>query len=151
MNFPNTRFHSDDWVYVRYVRPTKQGRLVAPIEIQADDGETVRGYQCNAWIDQHPDARGTVRCLDLTNAEVTLALSEIDRERPIEAYAYTSEKVFYLRSNLVENFPDTAEAILRANLENVPRPTPDFIRDNEATIAAIVTDLRASQNPRVRA
>src|SRR5262245_57026187 len=52
MNFPNTRFHSDDWVYVRYVRSTKQGRLVVPIEIQADDGETVRGYQCNAWIDQ---------------------------------------------------------------------------------------------------
>jgi hypothetical protein len=151
MNFPNTRFHSDDWVYVRYVRSTMQGRLVAPIEIQADDGEIVRGYRCNAWIDLHPDARGTVRCLDLTNAEVTLALSEIDRDRPIEAYAYTSEKVFYLRSNLVESFPDTAEAILRANLENVPRPTPGFLRDNEETIAAIVADVRASQNPRVRA
>jgi hypothetical protein len=36
MEFPNTRFHSDDWVYVRYAYPTKDGRRVSPARVLAD-------------------------------------------------------------------------------------------------------------------
>jgi hypothetical protein len=151
MGFPNTKFHSDDWVYVRYARRTKGDRILLPIEIRVG-GETVaRGYRCNGWIAAHPNAEGMARCLDLTNAEVTLPLSDFDVSRPLEAYAYTSEKVFYLRSNLVENFPDTADTILRSNLENVPSATPSFLRDNAPTVDSIVESIRNSANPRVRA
>ena len=33
MEFPNTRFHSDDWVYVRYAFPTKDGRRISPARV----------------------------------------------------------------------------------------------------------------------
>jgi hypothetical protein len=150
MNYRGTRFHSDDWVYVRYARFTKSDDLLAPIDIAASNGEIVRGYQCHEWIDAHPNAAGTARCLDLANREVVVSLDEFDRSRPVQAYAYTSEKVFYLRSNLVESFPDTADAILRANLENVPAPTSAFLRAKSQTVDAIVADIQESENPRVR-
>jgi hypothetical protein len=150
MSYPGTRFHSDDWVYVRYARMTKSGQILAPIEIRSSTGETVRGYHCNPWIDAHPDAAGSADCLDLNNRDVTVNLADFDRGRPVQAYAYTSEKVFYLRSNLVENFPDTAEAILRSDLENVPIATPDCLHLNRQTIESISRDIRASGNPKVR-
>lgn len=150
MSYPGTRFHSDDWVYVRYTRFTKDDQLLMPVEIGAAGGETIRGYRCNTWLDDHPDAPGIARCLDLENREVTVDLSEFDHSRPIQAYAYTSEKVFYLRSNLVENFPDTADAILRSDLENVPSPSAGFLAANRKTIDSILADLKASSNPKVR-
>jgi hypothetical protein len=55
-----------------------------------------------------------------------------------------------LRSNLVESFPDTADAILRSNLENVPAPTSAFLRSNRQTIDSIVTSVQESANPVVR-
>jgi hypothetical protein len=151
MTYPNTRFHSDDWVYLRYARLTKTDQLLVPVEVRSAKGETVGGYRCNPWIDAHSHAPGTARCLDLVNNEVTVELEDFDHGRPIQAYAYTSEKVFYLRSNLVENFPDTADAILRADLENVPMATPDFLRSNRPTIGSIARDLRESANSRIRA
>ncbi len=150
MAYPSTRFHSDDWVYVRYARYTQDDRLLVPVEIRTRAGATIRGYRCNAWITDHGDEGGTARCLDLANNEVWVDLADFDRSRPIQAYAYTSEKVFYLRSNLVENFPDTADAILRSDLENVPSPTPAFLTANQATIGEIVAALRSSPNPRIR-
>jgi hypothetical protein len=150
MTYPGTRFHSDDWVYVRYARFTKHDQLVVPIEIVPDNGERVRGYRCNPWLTENPTAAGVARCLDLANRAVSVKLSELDHGRPIQAYAYTSEKVFYLRSNLVENFPDTADAILRANLENVPSPTPGFLAENRQTIESIIADLRTSPNEQIR-
>lgn len=150
MTFPDTRFHSDDWVYVRYARFTRLDQLLVPIEIKTANGETIRGYQCNPFITAHPNERGVARCLDLQNREISVDLREFDHARPIQAYAYTSEKVFYLRSNLVENFPDTADAILRSNLENVPSPTPAFLNQYQSTINGIVADLQNSAIPRVR-
>ncbi|MGH2457807.1 MAG: hypothetical protein ACRDIY_02950, partial [Chloroflexota bacterium] len=150
MTYPATRFHSDDWVYIRYARATRSGQRLVPIEIETDNSRVTRGYRCNPWLDEHPNARGIARCLDLANNEVTIDLNEIERERPVEAYAYTSEKIFYLRTNLVENFPDAADAILAADLENVPRATPAFIRANARTVSAIVDELRASEHPGVR-
>lgn len=150
MTFPGTRFHSDDWVYVRYARFTRLGQALVPIEIKAASGELLRGYQCNPWITAHPSERGVARCLDLENREVSVDLREFDHSRPVQAYAYTSEKVFYLRSNLVENFPDTADAILRSNLENVPSPTPAFLNQFQSTINSIVGDIQSSEIPRVR-
>ena len=150
MTYPDTRFHSDDWVYIRYARTTRSGQRLVPTEIETGNSQIVRGYRCNRWLDEHPHERGVVRCLDLSNNEVTVDLDEIDRDRPVEAYAYTSEKVFYLRTNLVENFPDAADAILRADLENVPTATPDFIQANARIVDTIVDELRASEHPGVR-
>jgi len=150
MSFPGTRFHSDDWVYIRYCRYTKLNQRLMPFEITTADGETIRGYRCNTWLETHPQAKGTARCLDLENREVTIDLADFDLSRPVEAFAYTSEKVFYLRSNLVESFPDTADAILRSNLENTPSATPSFMASNQTTIDGIVSDLQNSAIPRVR-
>lgn len=150
MTYPGTRFHSDDWVYIRYARITRSGQRLAPIEIETGNSRVTRGYRCNRWLDEHPNERGIARCLDLANHEVTIDLDELDRDRPVEAYAYTSEKIFYLRTNLVENFPDAADAILRADLENVPTATPEFIRANAQTVNAIVDEIRSSEHPGVR-
>jgi hypothetical protein len=142
MTYPGTRFHSDDWVYVRYARFTRQGKPLVPIEIAAG-GETIRGFRCNPWLDAHPDASGSARCLDLSNHEITVDLSDLDRGQPVAAYAYTSEKIFYLRSNLVENFPEAGDEILASHLENVPTATPAFLRAEETTIDAIVEGIRS--------
>src|SRR5579884_3296698 len=103
MTYPGTRFHSDDWVYVRYARVSRSDQLLVPMEIETNRGEIIRGYRCNRWLDENPGERGVVRCLDLSNHEVTIDLGELDLSKPVEAYAYTSEKVFYLRTNLIEN------------------------------------------------
>jgi hypothetical protein len=150
MSHPGTRFHSDDWVYVRYARFTKQDELVVPIEIAAEGGEVVRGFRCNPWIAANPQARGVARCLDLDSREVSVEVEAFDLRRPIQAYAYTSEKVFYLRSNLVESFPVTAAAILRANLENVPAPTAEFVAANRATLDHIVGELQRCDDTAIR-
>lgn len=150
MTYPNTRFHSDDWVYVRYARTTKRGERVVPITIEARSGEIVRGYRCNRWLDEHPTEDGVARCLDLASDDLTIDLRDLDHERPVEAYAYTSEKVFYLRTNLVENFPVAAEAILHSDLENVPLATAEFMAANRAIIDAIVAEIRSSERPRLR-
>ena len=81
---------------------------------------------------------------------MTVDVREFDRTRPVEAYAYTSEKIFYLRSNLIENFPDTCDAILRSDLENVPAACAAFLEANVLTIDAIIEGIRASDDPNVR-
>lgn len=150
MSYPNTRFHSDDWVYIRYARVTRDERRVVPIEIEPSQGASVRGYRCHRWLDENPNVAGTARCLDLANNEVTIDLRELDRNRPVEAYAYTSEKVFYLRTNLVENFPTASDAILRSDLENVPTATPEFLRQNAALVDMLVDEVRTSQHAGAR-
>jgi hypothetical protein len=150
MTYSDTRFHSDDWVYVRYARVTRSGQRLVPIEIETSKSEIIRGYRCNRWLDEHPGENGFARCLDLSNNEVTIDLADFDHRYPVEAYAYTSEKIFYLRTNLVENFPDSADAIVRSDLENVPSPTPEFLRANAATVDSIVDELRSSDHPGVR-
>jgi hypothetical protein len=141
MEFPNTRFHSDDWVYVRYAYRSKDGKLLSPARILDGGDEVARGYQTYRWLEEHRGSDATVIGRGLDDREITAAANELDVDHP-EAYAYTSEKVFYLRSNLVENFPEAAFDMIRSRLENCPDVTPEFMLENKATIDAIETKLR---------
>jgi hypothetical protein len=147
---PRTRFHSDDWVYIRYVLWSKAGQAIAPMRIDTGTGESIRGYRCHRWLENRPADGFMVTALGFDNAEITLDSTEIDWSRPLEAYAYTSEKVFYLRSNLVENFPEMIGYLLDSNLENVPDVTPAFMEEHRSTIDSVLTAIRASADPSVR-
>jgi hypothetical protein len=76
---PGSRFHSDDWVYVRY----------------AGAG------------------------------------------RELAARAYISERNVYVRTNLVDSYPEAARAFLAADVENVPPPTPELLAAHEGAAAAM--------------
>ncbi len=144
MTFPRTRFHSDDWVYVRYTYQTRDGRRVFVLRAEGTDGSRAQGYQVYRWIDQHADdlqARLTAMTLD--NRQVGLAVSDLDFSKPIAAYAYTSEKVFYLRTNLVESFPASAGEILASKEENVPDVTAAFLTRHSAMLGSLALELRA--------
>ncbi|HEV8536275.1 MAG TPA: hypothetical protein VGR87_11250 [Candidatus Limnocylindria bacterium] len=146
MEFPNTRFHSDDWVYVRYAYRTKDDKTVSPARILSGGEEVARGYQTYRWLEEHRGSDATVIGRGLDDREITASAPELDIDHP-EAYAYTSEKVFYLRSNLVENFPQAAFDMVRSRLENAPDVTPDFLAENKATIDAVAAKLRGTGKP----
>lgn len=141
--YPDTRFHSDDWVYVRYAYPMRGDEYLAPLEVLPAHGAPVRGYRVFRWIEDHRHAAAQVRGLDLQNAERSVPLSDLDVARPPQAYAYTSEKIFYLRTNLVANFPLSAHEMLRSRLENVPDVTPSFLDGHAAELDALVDDILA--------
>lgn len=141
MEFPDTRFHSDDWVYVRYAYPTKDGRRISPARVLEGGAEVARGYQCYRWLEDHSGSASTVIGRGLDDAEITCAAKDIDVVHP-EAYAYTSEKVFYLRSNLVESFPQAAFDMVRSRLENAPDVSPEFLEEHKATIDAVFAHLK---------
>ena len=99
MDYPKTRFHSDDWVYVRYTYQTRDGRRVFVVRAEGTDGTKARGYQVYRWIESHKnDAKARLQAMTLSNQVLDLALEDLDQARPLAAYAYTSEKVFYLRT-----------------------------------------------------
>ncbi|HET6948559.1 MAG TPA: hypothetical protein VFJ45_12175, partial [bacterium] len=137
-------FHSDDWVYVRYTYATGDGRRLHPLAVRLRDGTQVRGFPVFRWLENqagaHADA--AVHGLDLDNREVTIPVTDLDFSAPLEAYAYTSEKIFYLRTNLVENFPLSAMQMLRSKMENVPDVAPEFLRQNEAMLHDLVDAIR---------
>jgi len=133
MKFEGTRFHSDDWVYVRYVYQTKDGTRVGPRRIEAPDGP-VDGYRCFRWLEQNPTVDVPMTGLTPENDEVTLRTSDLALDKGIEAYTYISEKVFYLRTNLVENFPEAALDILNSKKENVPDITPEFLEEHRTLL-----------------
>lgn len=141
MSFPNTRFHSDDWVYVRYAYTTKDGRKISPARVLDGGTEVARGYQCYRWLEDHRGSSATVIGRGLDDAEITVAAKDLDTEHP-EAYAYTSEKVFYLRSNLVESFPQAAFDMVRSRLENAPDVSPEFLAEHAATIDKVFAQLK---------
>ena len=137
VTYPRTRFHSDDWVYVRYTCGTRDGRRVHPMRVSFPGGE-VRGYRVFRWLEEHGrDGAGIVHGLDLENREVNVALADLDLDAPIQASAFTSEKIFYLRTNLVENFPLSAAEMLRSKMENAPDVTAGYLRE----IAPLLDDL----------
>jgi len=144
MAFPHTRFHSDDWVYVRYTYPTGDGRRLHPMRVRLRDGTEIRGYPVFRWLESqaggHADA--VVTGLDLDSREVTVPVTALDFAGPLAAYAYTSEKIFYLRTNLVENFPLSAMQMLRAKLENVPDVSPEFLRRHDGILEDLVNAIR---------
>ncbi len=141
MKFPNTRFHSDDWVYVRYVYQTKDGKRVGPRSIDAPGGP-VLGYRCFRWLEENPGADVPMVALTTDNEELQIRTTDLALDKGIEAYTYISEKVFYLRTNLVENFPESALSILESKKENVPDISPEFLETHSKlldNVSALVT------------
>jgi hypothetical protein len=143
MEFPRTRFHSDDWVYIRYAYRTRDARLVSPLRIEQQEREVARGYLCFGWIEANRGAKAVVHGRGLDDKPIAIGLDQLDLSKPTEAYAYTSEKVFYLRSNLVENFPIAAFDIIKSRLENAPDVSAEFMSENKDTIDAVAAKLRA--------
>ena len=144
MDYPKTRFHSDDWVYVRYTYTTHDGRRVFVLRAEGSDGSRARGYQVYRWIEGHRlDAKAHLAAMTLDNQPVSLQLGDLDPAHPLEAYAYTSEKVFYLRTNLAENFPLSACEILASKEENVPDVSGAFLEHHRTTLSGVLRDLRA--------
>lgn len=141
----NTRFHSDDWVYIRYTYRTSDGRRLHPMAVTLPDGTGVRGYRVFRWLEfevrAHPGA--TVTGLDPENKEITVPVTGLDYNAPVEADAFTSEKIFYLRTNLVENFPLSAMQMLRAKMENVPDVSPEYLARHGAMLDELVETIRA--------
>ena len=143
-SFPLTRFHSDDWVYIRYTYPMDGGGRLHPVRVRLRDGGEVRGYRVFRWLERygmaHPEA--TVVGLDLEHQERVVPLSALDLNGPIQAYAFTSEKIFYLRTNLVESFPLAAMEMLRSKMENVPDVSPAFLAQHDEMLEALVDAIR---------
>lgn len=146
MSFPGSRFHSDDWVYVRYAYTTKDGKKVCPYRVFFKQAEVARGFRCFRYLENSLKEEVTVKALTLDNRGIEIPSSQIDFSKPIEAYAYVSEKVFYLRCNLVESFPQSAYPILQANLENVPDVNTTFLKENESTLEANLRSIRESSS-----
>jgi hypothetical protein len=143
-SLPLTRFHSDDWVYVRYTYPMDGGGRLHPVRVRLHDGSEVHGYRVFRWLEHHGAAHpeATVIGLDLEHQDRVVPLSSLDLEGPIHAYAFTSEKIFYLRTNLVENFPLAAMEMLRAKMENVPDVSPAFLEQQDGMLEALVDAIR---------
>ena len=144
VTFPNTRFHSDDWVYVRYTYATAGTRL-HPMRITPRDGQEIKGFRVFRWLAEHGGAHGdaSVTGLDLSNRELTVPVADLDLSvRPV-AYAFTSEKIFYLRTNLVENFPLSAAQMLRSKMENVPDLTPRYQKEHGEMLDDLLAAIRA--------
>ncbi len=145
MTYPQTRFHSDDWVYIRYAYRTTDGRQVHPMRLTLPNGIQVRGYPIFRWLESEAHASGAVLTgLDLENQEVTVPVAALDFAAPVQAYAFTSEKIYYLRTNLAENFPSSVVQILRSKLENVPQATPGYLEQHRAQLEGLVADIRAA-------
>ena len=143
VTYPNTRFHSDDWVYVRYTYRTRNGEHVFVLRAEGSDGSKARGYQVYRWIETHSaDRQARLAAMTLDNREVAVTLGDLNLDEAIEAYAYTSEKVFYLRTNLAENFPLSAGEILHSKEENVPDVSGEFLAQYGPTIRQMLTDFR---------
>lgn len=151
MTYPDTRFHSDDWVYVRYVLWTKDGQPFAPTLVETPTGQGLRGYRCLPWLEAHRGESVRIEGLGLRNEEIETTSDQIDWAQSVGAYAYTSEKIFYLRSNLVENFPESAYEILHTDLENVPSIYPAFAEAHRPVVEGLVSLLLGSSDPRIRA
>lgn len=146
MTYPQTRFHSDDWVYVRYTYATRDGRRVFVLTAEGKDGSKAQGYQVYGWLDRHStDSVARLTAMTLDNQQVGLTLGDLDLSKPLEAYAYTSEKVFYLRTNLAENYPLAACEILASKEENVPDVSDAFVRKNLPMLENIIGDLQNMQ------
>jgi hypothetical protein len=147
MEYPRTRFHSDDWVYVRYTYAMRDGRRVFVLRGEGSDGTRARGYQVYRWIETHrADVHARLTAMTFDNAEISLTLGDLDLAAPLQAYAYTSEKVFYLRTNLTENFPLSACQILNSKEENVPDVSSAFLDHHRATLGNVLRDLRAARD-----
>src|SRR5207248_9387071 len=113
---------------------------------RGSDGSNARGYQVYRWIENHASDRAArLSAMTLDNQELSLTLADLDLSRHLEAYAYTSEKVFYLRTNLVENFPLAALEIMASKEENVPDLAGGFLQRYRPTLDNVLCDLKSVQ------
>jgi hypothetical protein len=142
MRLPGSAFHSDDWVYVRYAIPLRDGTQVSPVSLRAPDGSLVRGYRVLPWLASHDAPAGaTLDVLTLNNGRRTVAIDEVDVEAPPAAYAYISERWFYLRSNIVESFPAALPSLMQSKLENCPDVTAEFMDRRRQLLNRAVGEL----------
>ena len=79
--------------------------------------------------------------MGLDNRPVQLHMKDLNLGQPVRAYAYTSEKVYYLRTNLAENFPLCSFQILASKGENIPDVTSKALDAFKPTIADMVKDI----------
>jgi len=142
MRLPGSAFHSDDWVYVRYAIPLRDGTRVSPVSLRTPEGSLVRGYRVLPWLAAHGAPAGiTLDALTVDNGRRTVAGDEVDVEAPIAPYAYISERRFYLRSNIVESFPAALHALMQSKLENCPNVTAEFIDRRRTALDRAVCEL----------
>lgn len=149
MELKDSRFHSDDWVYLRYVYKTKSGKQVGPAQIISSKGEKIEGFLVYSWLEKNSDDKSArFWGWDLESNKVEGTVEELDFSHPFQAYAYISEKRFYLRSNLVESFSQIAYPLLSSKLENVPEVTEEFLKRNQALLDTILEELRENEDPK---
>jgi hypothetical protein len=142
MRLPGSAFHSDDWVYLRYAIPLRDGTRVSPVSLRTPDGSLVRGHRVLPWLSAHDAPAGTtLDVLTQNNGHRTVGGDEVDVQAPLAAYAYISEKWFYLRSNIVESFPAALSALLRSKLENCPNVTAEFMDRQRPLLNRAVREL----------
>ncbi|HYA21606.1 MAG TPA: hypothetical protein VEG31_00285, partial [Thermoproteota archaeon] len=152
--YPGTKFHSDDWVYVRHAyRNKRDGEFYAPFAIRTPGGYELKGFRVFRWIkekgSQHPDA--TVKALTLNGDKISLRLNDLDVSVPPTSFGYISEKEFYLRTNLVESFPLALVELMRCETENCPEVTDAFLSNASATLDEIVSELLSSADQELKA
>ncbi len=145
MRLPGAAFHSDDWVYVRYAVALRDGTRVSPVSLRSPDGSVVRGYRVLPWLAANGAPAGTtLDTLAVDNGRRSVAGEEIDFEAPPAAYAYISERRFYLRSNIVESFPAALGALMQSKLENCPNVTAEFMDRRRLLLSRAVNELDGS-------
>jgi len=150
ISYPGTRFHSDDWVYVRHAyKNKKDGKFYVPFVVRSTDGSEVKGFRVFRWIkeagSQHLDAN--VEALTLNGDKVSLQLGDLDISAPPASFGYISEKEFYLRTNLVESFPAALVEMMRCETENCPEVTDAFLSRASVMLDEVVSELLSSTNP----
>ncbi len=151
MEFPDARFHSDDWVYVRYTFKTNDNRVLSPIRIKERDGREVKGYQVYKWLEEraHEEKEAEILSRTLNDTFVNIKVKDLDLSGGVTAYAYTSEKIFYLRSNIVENFPDSAYSLLHSDFENAPDVRKEYLDQNKEMLQSIIGHIFNLKNPKI--
>jgi len=150
---PDARFHSDDWVYVRYAyRRKSDGKYIAPYRVTNRDGESISGYRVFRWIAENWRDNGdaNVQAIGLQNTEVSEKLADLGVSDSPEAFAYISEKKFYLRTNIVESFPYALPEMVHSKTENVPMITDRYQQRSSAAVESMMCDLLVSEDPTVQ-
>jgi hypothetical protein len=145
MTLEGSRFHSDDWVYVRYTIPDKQGSPVSPTVLPGPKGH-VAGHEAIELVMQRGVRPGDYKGFDLLGHLVEGSTADLELAAPLSAYAFTSERLFYLRSNLVESFAPATPALLGSVFENVPDVSPEYLSAQSELIAMLKADIDTSQD-----
>jgi len=142
MDVPGTRFHSDDWVYVRYCIRTKDGEYVLPIEITG----RAKGYSVYKWLEENKASPQKAKVLSLDNRILEVDTNQLDLDEPVKAFAFISEKTSYIRTDIVESFPQYTYNVINARLENVPDYENKAYEEKKEAIDSMCQTALESQN-----